>query len=432
MIKYYLYRYVLEHLAPFIQSTPISKADWHDNNLALAQTISLLASHTEGNVLRKKVKTVNHDFGSLAQISFSHNELILTFAAETILAQHVFKMNFNENIVFNSSLSSAPDNHKNYYANMHLYADEERESFINLLSRLNKVNQETIVVSNGSSECIYHYYRAIKQLYGYHTIISFNPTFDYQLFYGDNHNQDEGFEEIKIPLAGNFGYNYKALEEAVISHPKSTVYLCNPNNPTGLMEDTTEILRLVQKYPETFFLIDEAYAEFDDQHVSVLAEVKNLSNLAVTKTFSKFYGMAGLRLGYLIANKAIVELISSFNSLVNPNIMACEIAIDMLNRPSLYDEIYQRNKDNIALVEHYLDDKGLRYLKSAANFVFVYLGGQYEGLVDYLMAHQILPARSFPAMLGWMRVSLVDRLSTGYFLYLLDDYLQHQALLLKA
>lgn len=427
MIKHYLYTYIMNQLTPFVKVTPIHKDDWSKKKLSSTKTINILSNKPKDIGLQRKIDSLNLDVYPLATLTVDENNLALRFEEDSLSVSYPFEMNFNENNVFNSSLSSVMDKQKNYYASIHLYSDRKRETFISLLSRINQVNIENMVVSNGSSECIYYFYRAIKKLYGYHTIISFDPTFDYQLFYGDNHNLDEGFNEVKVTLNADFGYDFNALEEAINSHPKSVVYICNPNNPTGLMEDTNEILRLIEKYPNNFFLIDEAYAEFDSSHVSVLQQVEKLNNLAVTKTFSKFYGLAGLRLGYLVANKKIVEIISSFNSLVNPNIAACEIAIDMLKNSTLYDEVYQRNQDNIALVEKRLDHWGLRYLKSSGNFVFFDLEDNYDTFFNYLLSNGLLPARDFPAMKGWMRMSLIDPLSTGYFVYLLDEYFEKKS-----
>ena len=111
--------------------------------------------------------------------------------------------------------------------------------------------------------------------------------------------------ETRKVFLENYQINLKFIEESIDKNTK-LVYICNPNNPTGLLLDNKEIIKLVRKHPDIYFMIDESNIEFSEQ--KSLLETGMYKNIIVLKSFSKAYGLSNLRIGYIICDKELEEL----------------------------------------------------------------------------------------------------------------------------
>ena len=111
--------------------------------------------------------------------------------------------------------------------------------------------------------------------------------------------------ETRKVFLENYQINLKFIEESIDKNTK-LVYICNPNNPTGLLLGNKEIIKLVRKHPDIYFMIDESNIEFSEQ--KSLLETGMYKNIIVLKSFSKAYGLSNLRIGYLVCDKELEEL----------------------------------------------------------------------------------------------------------------------------
>ena len=112
--------------------------------------------------------------------------------------------------------------------------------------------------------------------------------------------------ETKRVYLDNFNINFNFFEKSIDEKTK-LIYICNPNNPTGLIIKNNEILKFASKYPNIYVIIDESNIEFSDEK-SLLEDGKLLPNLIVLKSFSKAYGLANLRIGYLVCSKKLYDI----------------------------------------------------------------------------------------------------------------------------
>lgn len=130
-------------------------------------------------------------------------------------------------------------------------------------------------------------------------------------------------------LNPDFTLDKNRFEETIEKNSPSLVYICNPNNPTGLLLDKEYIQYLIEKFQETMFLIDEAYMEFDEEN-SCKELVLDHENLLISRTMSKAFGLANIRFGYLIASAENIKYISSIRNPKNITTFAQEAVIGAL------------------------------------------------------------------------------------------------------
>ena len=155
------------------------------------------------------------------------------------------------------------------------------------------------------------------------------------------------------------------LEENIRSFKPKVVYLSVPNNPLGYVYNT---LPLAEKYPNTFFIVDEAYAEFFPK-CSVFDQAYKYSNVIVTRTFSKGFGLAGIRLGYMTTNSYIMNKIRSINNFKQVNTLAAIAGVEALKDfksiKANIDNTNQTKKEFLRMLKDY------RVRDSHANFVLL-------------------------------------------------------------
>ncbi|WP_088183373.1 aminotransferase class I/II-fold pyridoxal phosphate-dependent enzyme [Sphingobium sp. Z007] len=225
------------------------------------------------------------------------------------------------------------------------------------------------------------------------------PTFD-QGFLGKGNQAVT--RAVAVPLSGDYAVDVRTLRAAA---PDAGVYyLCNPNNPTGLTTSRADILWLLANKPKgAILLIDEAYIQYSDAQ-SCLDLVATGEDLLVTRTFSKIYGLAGLRCGLIAGRKDLLDGMADYGVNITP--MPAVIAAEA----SLLDTglIAQRkayNKGVRADLFAWADAHGLRYLPSQASFAMIHVGRPGKDVTAALAAQKIFIGGPRKYMDDWVRVS---------------------------
>ncbi|HEY0455463.1 MAG TPA: aminotransferase class I/II-fold pyridoxal phosphate-dependent enzyme, partial [Verrucomicrobiae bacterium] len=184
-----------------------------------------------------------------------------------------------------------------------------------------------------------------------------------------------GANVITVP-ARNYGHDLPAMLRAITPRTR-VVFVANPNNPTGTLAPREEIVRLLNEVPANVLLVmDEAYIEFLDDAVDLLPFIRNRikPNLLLMRTFSKIYGLAGLRLGYGIGP---VELIAAFEKVRQPfniNALVQTGALAALDDIEHIARTRHNNSKGRAFLESEIARLRLQYIPSAANFILVRVG----------------------------------------------------------
>lgn len=157
--------------------------------------------------------------------------------------------------------------------------------------------------------------------------------------------------------------------EAAIDERTKIVYLANPNNPTGILYKPVEIFRLIGRHPRILFLIDEAYYEFSGS--SCAAMTCSAPNAIVTRSFSKCFGLAGLRIGYLVATEEIVDNLLRVHNPKSINKMAQIAAAAALDDLDYYRTYIGEVKEAAAMIKRFCDERGIPCRLSQANFALI-------------------------------------------------------------
>ncbi len=198
--------------------------------------------------------------------------------------------------------------------------------------------------------------------------------------------QAVGADAVVTP-AVEFGHDLVAMAKAVTARTR-IVFVANPNNPTGTWNTRDEIRALLESVSEeVIVVIDEAYAEYveDERYPDTLAWLGEFPNLVVTRTFSKIYGLASLRIGYSISSPEIADLINRVRHPFNVNSLAQQAALAALEDEEFVAASRRANSDGMTQLESGFRDLGLQWIPSVGNFLTVDVGRDAGPVYDALL-----------------------------------------------
>ena len=200
-------------------------------------------------------------------------------------------------------------------------------------------------------------------------VVVAKPTFsEYAL-----HDTVEGAAVKEVPVNPATGHFDFAGALAVINEATRLVWICNPNNPTGVLESPQAIEGFVCQVPkDTLVFIDEAYLDFADDpaKATCLPLVKRYQNVAVLRTFSKAYGLANVRVGFAVMPVALAAILQKIRLPYNLNTLAQVAAVAALRDQDFVREAAAKNAVERAKWEDFFDQQGVKYFKSQANFIY--------------------------------------------------------------
>ena len=218
------------------------------------------------------------------------------------------------------------DANENPYGNgINRYPDPQQKQLKTQLSVLKDVNEDQILLGNGSDEILDLIFRAFCEP-NTDQIITLPPTYGmYDVLANLN-----AVDIIKIDLNSNFQPKVNEILEAQNNRTK-LLFLCSPNNPTSNSFNAIMINRLISEF-NGIVIIDEAYIDFSNEE-SWIKNLNKFPNLIVTQTLSKAYGMAGIRLGICYASKDIISILNKIKPPYNVNTLTQQKAIERLSKP---------------------------------------------------------------------------------------------------
>lgn len=280
------------------------------------------------------------------------------------------------------------------------YPDEHADMLSEELARLHNVPVDQVLPGDGSSEilklCAAAFARDKRIVIG-------NPTFEAVA----HHAAVANAEVVKINLTSDYRHDLAKMLEA--ANAAGLVYICNPNNPTASITPKNEMAEFLAKLPrQTIVLVDEAYHHYveTNDYESVIPLVKDNPNLIVARTFSKIYGMAGLRCGYCVTRRENIKLLRAHQIFDSVNIMALVAALASLKDPDHVTEGRKLNSEVRKAVCADLDTLGYRYIPSHANFLMIDLRREVKPVIAALGHRGVEVGRVFPALPTFMRVTV--------------------------
>ncbi len=297
------------------------------------------------------------------------------------------------------------------------YPDPECTQLKKIIAEKYKISEEAILCGNGSTELIYLSTRALSP----DRVLIVEPTFiEYE-----RATRISGVKKISRIFDLKKEKILKKLKTALKKEKIQAVFLCNPNNPTGWVIEKNKILEIVEGYPDITFLIDEAFIEFCEKE-SLLREATFYPNLIVFRSFTKFFGLAGLRLGYLVSNEKLIERLKNYKEPWSVNMFAQTLGIFLLTDKDFIKKSLQFFKKEKQYVETALQKIKVKFFPSVTNFYLLYLPKGLD-LTKYLLKSGIL-VRNCYNFYGlnenYIRVSLKKRKENQKFLRALKTWLK--------
>lgn len=309
----------------------------------------------------------------------------------------IIKLASNENPLGASPMAIAAG--KRMLDNVQLYPDGGCYDLKKALAHSLGLRSEQFIVGNGSNE--------ILELLG-HAFVS----------EGDEVVMGEGsfivYKLVTLLFGGvpvevptrNYRHDLKGMLKAVTDRTK-IVFLASPDNPSGSANTQVEIFELINNLPEDIlFVFDEAYTEYQDNPVDLRPLIHSGKKVFCTRTFSKIYGLAGLRIGYGYGDEELVSLLNRARAPFNVNSIALAAGLAALEDQQFVNLCRETNAVGLRRIEQDLESLNVEYIKSSANFVSLKVGdgaAAFESMQrDGVIVRPLAPY----GMSEWIRLSV--------------------------
>ncbi len=297
------------------------------------------------------------------------------------------------------------------------YPDPEASLFRKTIAEKYGISEEGVLCGNGSTELLYLSLRAINP----EKVLIPEPTFiEYY-----RASQIQGVKKILRSFALTKEEFFENFVFKLEKEKPQLAFFCNPNNPTGWVVEKKTLLKVVKEFPETFFLLDEAFVEFCEKE-TLLREAQNLNNLAVFRSMTKFFGLAGLRLGYLVASPYFVKKLKKIKEPWSVNSFAQELGIYLLKNKKFFKDTFLFFKKEREYVQKFFYRSGIKFFPSVTNFLLFRIA---EGLkFTYKLAKKGILLRNCHNFYGldenYIRISIKTRKENRLFIRELKNYLK--------
>src|SRR5512139_3571763 len=283
-----------------------------------------------------------------------------------------------------------------------LYPDGNGFELKDALKQRYGVAHESIVLGNGSNDMLELAARAFltvgdKAVYAAHAFAVYPLAV-----------QEVGAIGISVP-AINYGHDLKAMLKAAVDNQAKLVFVANPNNPTGTFLKADELLQFLRALPANILVVlDEAYNEYlpAECRYDSVAWLKEFPNLIISRTFSKAYGLAGVRVGYAFAHPQVIDMTNRVRQPFNVNSVAQAGAVAALQDDDFVRRTNELNRRGMQQITAGLTRLGLSYIPSYGNFISFRIGNataMYRRLLE--LGVIVRPVANYD-MAEYLRVSI--------------------------
>jgi len=282
------------------------------------------------------------------------------------------------------------------------YPDALESRVVEAIARYHRVEPRNVILGCGSGEILR--VAATAFLSPGKNVVVAEPTFEAVLAFARVTTADP----IKVPLTSDFRHDLPKMA-AACNDRTGLVYLCNPNNPTGTIVHRDALAAFFSAAPRSAtILVDEAYHHFveDPLYATTFDWFGKQPNLVIVRTFSKIYGMAGMRLGYAVAAPEKISAMRPYLNWNNANTSVLEAALACFGDDAWVATERKRFNDTRRWMCKEFEKDGRRYIPSEANFVMVDVGGDVAPIVPKFREKKILVGRKFPSLANWLRISI--------------------------
>lgn len=257
----------------------------------------------------------------------------------------------------------------------------EREPGERIVAQHLGVLPDELLLTNGTDEAIHLICETYLEPADEAIVVV--PTFAMYEIYATQ----TGARVISVPAGDNFEFPTEAVLSAVNGKTRFIV-VANPNNPTGAFVSAADLVKIAEAAPQAAVLVDEAYFEFCGQ--TMASRWRDVPNLFVSRTFSKAYGMAGLRIGVLMGNEEQMQFLRRNSSPYNLNSIALACLPSALSDQDYIRSYVQQTLEGREQLESELENWDVHFWPSRANFVLMYLGERSKAFIAEMRTRGIL------------------------------------------
>ena len=294
------------------------------------------------------------------------------------------------------------------------YPDPVHNELCERVGQREGVSSDSIVFGNGSDELIDLIVRIFCEPKADAVVIS-SPTFGvYKIS-----SQLNNVECLDVPLTKSYQLNVDGILE--VNYKANVLFICNPNSPTGNRLEHGDVVELLEKW-DGIVVVDEAYIEFSTQ-VSFVDMVGRFPNLIVLRTFSKFWGMAGARLGYAIADSVVIEFMRRAKPLYNVNNLSVVAVNKALDNEAQYIKNGQLVVKERSRLKDYFESKPFvqSVNQSDTNFLFVEFSCLVSDVFNHLKSGQIF-VRDYQNYPNHLRITIGSESENNLLIDVLDNF----------
>jgi len=286
------------------------------------------------------------------------------------------------------------------------YRDDLTDELIKLFAQQEGLKTEYVRLFAGSSEPLH--YTVLAYTSSAKSYVTADPGFEAGVFM----SKVSGARVVAVPLTKTYAHNVRAM---LASAPDAgVIYICNPNNPTGTLTPHPEIEYATENKPKgAVVLVDEAYLHFSDAP-STLDLVKADKDVIVLRTFSKLYGLAGIRCGFAVGRPDLLDRLDNFGGNFMP-ITAVSAAIASLQDPQLIPERKRVNAAVRAETFQWLDRNAYNYIPSQSNCFMLDTKRPAKAVIEAMAQQNIMIGRVWPAMPHWTRITVGTHEEMAHF-----------------
>lgn len=333
--------------------------------------------------------------------------------------EHIEKLASNENQYGPSP--KAMEAIKAEVENINFYPEAFGYDLVNDIAEYLDVEPENIVIGNGGEGLIWVI--AMTFLNAGDEIIVADPSFDIYKISGDL----LGAKTIKVPFK-NKKFDFDSMVENINDHTK-LIYVCSPNNPTGNIATREELEKFIQRIPNDVVLImDEAYYEFAEDEPSYPSNnielIGTRPNTIILRSFSKIYGIAGVRIGYLVTSAGLAVELNKVRQTLGVNRLAQVAARAALKDKEYKDFAVKENKKARDLLIEYFESRGFDHFDSYSNFVWADINADSQKVFEELQKKGVvIRPGSLWGWKNWIRVNTGTMEQMKLFKEKLDEVL---------
>lgn len=299
------------------------------------------------------------------------------------------------------------------------YPDGNSFALRDAVSKKFNVAPNQIVFGNGSNDILELAARAFLTADS-ETIYSQHAFAVYPLV-----TQAMGATGVVVP-AKNYGHDLAAMLKAVTAKTRM-IFIANPNNPTGTLLDKDELHAFLKQVPKhVLVVLDEAYDEYlPSTHKSeAISWLPEFDNLIISRTFSKAYGLAGLRIGFGLCHPDVADMMNRVRQPFNVNSIAQAAAVASLADDDFVERSYALNQAGMAQLKQSLDKLGIEYIPSFANFISIKVGNAADFYQKLLKSGVIVRPIANYEMPEYLRVSIGLFSENAKFLAVLEQIIK--------